>query len=122
MKNLKQYEIDAIVNTIVEQITPQLQHKISPKKLKQMEVDSEEVKLLDEQIKTLQNKQTKIIDKYRNDKEVSIYHSNPKKFIPQKVEMDWGKKGKIKDEIIISSIANKDIEKLINQLVKKYSK
>lgn len=122
MKNLKQYEIDAIVNIIVEQITPQLQHKISPKKLKQMEVDSEEVKLLDKQIDDLTNKQRKIYDKYKNDSEVSCYNSSPQIFIPQKVELDWNERLKIKDEIIISSIANKDIEKLINQLVKKYSK
>lgn len=121
MKNLKQYEIEAIIDIIVKQITPQIQHKISPKKLKQMEIDSEKIGSLQKQIDILVYKKEKIYNKYERDKEVNIIYNGLQRFVPRKVEVDFIKKQQIKNEIIISSIANKDIEKLIDQLVKKYS-
>ena len=124
MAKLKVYEIDAIVSTIVDKINEHNKSKIVGPSAK--EIDSLKLK------RDLYKKAEAEYDKAREEFEKKypkheirtwnggeIFEVNVNSY---KVEVEWGVRENIKNQIVVSQITGSDVEKLIDSIVKKYTK
>jgi hypothetical protein len=121
MKKMAQYQIDAVVSKIVSEIEQINEIVLSPKKLKQVEIDSKEIKRLKDQIEQLQDQLDQIISKYEDDEEVDSYLCN-NEIKPKKFEVNWNDRLQIRNEIIVKSLADEDIYSLISKMAKEFAK
>jgi hypothetical protein len=123
MRNLKKFEIDAIVNTVVEQLEKNVKSKFIW--LNEFEEINKIIKEKDEEIDKLRDDLEKLKTKYRNEyktyKGINFYYND--EFIQETklTLVDYKIKQKIENEIIISNLKDENVDNLIEKLIEKFS-
>jgi DNA-binding ferritin-like protein (Dps family) len=123
MAKLKMYEIDAIVNIIVSKIKEHNQSKITEPSKKEIEVLQRKHALKKQAEAEYEKATEEFYKKYPNHSIDTWRKGTLTVEIPSsKVEVDWTERGNIKNKIILSQVTGNNVEKLIDSIVKEYTK
>ena len=123
MRNLKKFEIDAIVNTVVEQLEKKEKSKFIW--LNEFDEINKIIKEKDEEINKLRDDleklKTEYKNKYKTHKRINFYSND--EFIQENTisSVGYEVRQKIENEIIISNLKDENVDNLIEKLIEKFS-